>query len=93
MTPMAIDQPKKEDLQRFANKWLEGDAGSNTDELRLAAVVHAGQRLEPGLNLTQLINEVRILRTVILRLCSAPKLWQTSGTPPVWQNDYSRLPE
>jgi signal transduction histidine kinase/ActR/RegA family two-component response regulator len=54
-------------LDELAN-WLEGTAPPGTAAMRLAAVAHAGQRLEHGFQLTQLLHELRLLRATILRL-------------------------
>jgi signal transduction histidine kinase len=49
-------------------EWLEGSDAPGGDRMRAAAVAHAAERLEHSFELSQLIDEVRLLRITILRL-------------------------
>jgi signal transduction histidine kinase/ActR/RegA family two-component response regulator len=51
--------------------WMELDISPGTARMRVASTVHAADRLEHKFEIAQLIHEVRLLRTTILRLVLA----------------------
>ena len=60
-------------------EWMEGSDGPGEARMRAAAVAHASHRLDQAFQVTQLIQEVRLLRMTILRLLLAAETAEQEG--------------